>query len=91
MDGVHCSYHRFEEWKPTESENVTSYLEDVKVLTENLNQDNITKILEDTTFQNVVLPLWSELLYHLRNDNGELSAFWMSYIDLVEDVLLALL
>ena len=70
---------------------MTGYLEDVKVLTENLNQDNITKILEDTTFQNVVLPLWSEFLYRLRNDNGELSTSWMSYIDLVEDVLLAML
>ena len=36
---------------------MTGYLEDVKVLTENLNRDNITKPLEDKTFQNVVLPL----------------------------------
>ena len=30
-------------------------------------------------------------LEHLRHNNGELSAFWMSYIDMVEDVLLGLL
>lgn len=35
--------------------------------------------------------LWMEYLEHLRYGNGELSAFWMSYVDMVEDVVLGLL
>ena len=34
--------------------------------------------------------MWTEFLDHLRH-NGELSAFWMSYIDFVENVVLGLL
>ncbi|KAL8567726.1 hypothetical protein ACOMHN_009034 [Nucella lapillus] len=38
-----------------------------------------------------ILDFWDEYLQHLRHDNGDLSAFWMSYVDMVEDVLLGLL
>ncbi|KAL8625537.1 hypothetical protein ACOMHN_014626 [Nucella lapillus] len=38
-----------------------------------------------------ILDLWDEYLQHLRHDNGDLSAFWMSYVDMVEDILLGLL
>ena len=29
-----------------------------------------------------------QISHHLQNDNGDLSAFWMSYVDFVQDVLL---
>ena len=35
--------------------------------------------------------LWSQYLEHLRYENSQLSAFWMSYIHLVGDVLLGLI
>ena len=35
--------------------------------------------------------LWGDFLEHLRHSNGELSAYWMSYIDIVENVVLGLL
>ena len=35
--------------------------------------------------------LWTDFLEHLHHNSGELSAFWMSYIDMVEDVVLGLL
>ncbi len=38
-----------------------------------------------------VMTLWNNFLEHLRHNNGELSAYWMSYIDMVEDVVLGLL
>jgi len=34
--------------------------------------------------------LWDQYLKYLRADNGDLSAFWMSYLDIVVDVLLGL-
>ena len=36
-----------------------------------------------------VYQLWSQYLENLRHENSKLSAFWMSYIHLVGDVLLA--
>ena len=34
---------------------------------------------------------WNEYLDFLRHDNGNLSEFWMSYVDIVGDILLGLL
>ena len=34
---------------------------------------------------------WNEYLDFLRHDNGNLSAFWMSYVDIVGAILLGLL
>ncbi|KAL8624130.1 hypothetical protein ACOMHN_036133 [Nucella lapillus] len=38
-----------------------------------------------------VLHLWNDFLNYLRHDNGELSAFWMTYVDIIQDILLGLL
>ena len=38
-----------------------------------------------------VYQLWSQYLEHLRHENRQLSAFWMSSIHLVWDVLLGLI
>ena len=35
--------------------------------------------------------MWNSFLEHLRSDNGDLSAYWMSYIDMVENIILGLL
>ena len=38
-----------------------------------------------------VYQLWSQYLENLRHENSKLSAFWVSYIHLVGDVLLGLI
>jgi len=41
---------------------------------------------ESLTEQSVVtnvLRLWNDFLNYLRHDNGELSAFWMTYVDII--------
>ena len=38
-----------------------------------------------------VFQMWNEFLEYLRRDNGQMSAFWMSYIQIVGDVLLGLI
>ncbi|KAK3730477.1 hypothetical protein QZH41_014705 [Actinostola sp. cb2023] len=35
--------------------------------------------------------LWKQYLQYLRSENGPLSTFWMSYIDIVGDILLGLI
>lgn len=35
--------------------------------------------------------LWDQYLQYLRADNVDLPAFWISYLDIVEDVLLGLI
>ena len=38
-----------------------------------------------------VMNMWREFLNNLRQNNSELSAFWMSYVDMVEGIVLGLL
>ena len=35
--------------------------------------------------------MWNDFLNYLRHDDGELSAFWMIYVDVIQDILLGLL
>ena len=37
------------------------------------------------------LILWNQLLSYIRRDNGNVSTFWMSYVDRVGDILLGLI
>jgi hypothetical protein len=73
-----------------ESEMVNSVLEEIKDFRHDLSQCNIEEILNSSEFE-AVIDLWNKYLAHLRHDNGDLSAFWMSYIDMVEGILLNLL
>jgi len=66
-------------------------LEDqVILMAKDLNQSEFEKILSNASLEEVV-QLFGKYKQFLRADNGDLSAFWMSYIDIVEDVLLGLL
>ena len=38
-----------------------------------------------------LLILWNQFLSYLGYDNGNLSTFWMSYVDMVGDILLRLI
>ena len=54
------------------------------------NQEHFDSILESQVLVQVH-EVWRQFLEHLRHTNGDLSAFWMSYIQLVGDVLLGLI
>lgn len=69
---------------------VDSVVDEIKVLRKDLNQNNFEGLLNSSKFD-AVLNLWNKFLDHLRYENGDSSAFWMSYIDMVEGILLNLL
>jgi hypothetical protein len=73
-----------------ENEAIDSFLIEMNVLIENVCQSNLEMILKSLGFE-ILLDLWKKFLNYLRHDNGDLSAFWMSYIDMVEGTLLNLL
>ena len=68
---------------------ITSFVKEVIVLREDLNQTNLDRILNSSEFDNIFI-LWNTFLDYLRNENGDLSSFWMSYIDMMEGTLLNL-
>ena len=54
-----------------------------------MNQQSHYALLQSMGFEEVH-GLWSTFLEHLMCSNGEHSKFWMSYVDLVNNVLLTL-
>ncbi len=62
----------------------------VNIMADDLNQQDFDKLLESSVLAKLGT-LWMDFLKHLRHLNGELSAFWMSYIDMMENVVLDLL
>ena len=58
----------------------------LKELCQNLDQDSFTELINCTQFTEMS-ELFNSYLNFLRNDNGSLSAFWMTYIDTVEIML----
>ena len=73
-----------------DKETVSVFTSEVMKLKNNFSQDSIDALMQGSGFE-AVLNLWNKFLDHLRHDNGDLSAFWMSYIDMVGGVLLNLL
>ena len=61
----------------------------VKEMVDIFSQEQYDEILHSQAIAEVH-ELWSQFLQHLRSENGDLSTFWMSYIDVV-DVLLGLI
>ena len=59
-------------------------------MTDDLNQQSFDKLLESPVFTKLMTQ-WANFLEHLCHNNGELSAFWMSYTDMMENVVLGLL
>ena len=62
----------------------------LKLLVENLHQERFDSILESQVLVQVH-EVWCQFLEHLSHTNGDLFAFWMSYIQLVGDVILGLI
>ena len=79
-----------EENVPEKSAMIKSFLEEVNRMVGELNQKQLSNLLK-CSFLTELMSLWGDFLEHLRHSNGDLSAYWMSYIDIVENVLLGLL
>lgn len=66
---------------------IFSKLETVNELTQqfcdNMCNETFNNAIEDPTIK-MFMDTFDGYLYYLRNDNGALSSFWMTYIDLVE-------
>ena len=62
----------------------------VNEMAEAVSQEQFDSILHSQSLEELY-QLWDQYLQYLRADNGDLSAFWMSYLDIVEDVLLGLI
>ena len=67
-----------------------SFLEQVDTFASNLKQEGFDQLLQSQVLPHV-MTMWKEFLNYLRHNNGELSAFWMSYVDMVEGIVLGLL
>ena len=91
---MRLAWAEFMRWLETSDPNhhitVVSFLEQVDTLASNLKQEGFEELLQSQVLSQV-MSMWREFLNHLRHNNGELSAFWMSYVDMVEGVLLGLL
>ena len=69
---------------------VVSFLEQVDTFASNLKQESFDQLLQNHVLPQV-MTMWQEYVNHLRHNNGELSAFWMSYVEMVEGIVLSLL
>ena len=68
-------------------ERVTKLLTLVAQFHDDIGQHSFEILLEHDDLEHTAL-LWNEYLDYLRHDNGDLSAFWMSYLDIVGEILL---
>ena len=66
---------------------VVLFLEQMNSMASDLNQSNFDKLFNSQLLSKI-MDKWNYFLHYLRCDNGELSAYWMSYIDMVENVIL---
>lgn len=68
---------------PEDSRCVIKCLDDIGTLADDLCKDRHDNVFKSRVFQ-LFSERFAEYTVHLRNTNGPLSAFWMSYIDMIE-------
>lgn len=68
---------------PEDSTRVQKCLYDITNLTDDWREETHDTVIQSKVFQHFS-ELFDEYTDHLRHTNGPLSAFWMSYIDMVE-------
>lgn len=66
------------------------FLDQMNTMDGDFNEQKFNTMLQSPPLAEL-MTLWREFLEHLRHNNGELSAYWMSYINMVENVILGLL
>ena len=71
-------------------DSVTALLKKVSDRHNDMSQEKLEELLKSEELTNSFIA-WNHYLDHLRNAKGNLPSFWMSYIDMVGDILLGLL
>ena len=69
---------------------IRAFTEEVNNMVCDVNQQKFDSLLNNPLLAEL-MTLCNSFLDYLRCDNGELSAFWMSYIDFMENVIFGLL
>ena len=91
---MRIAYRGFPEWladnHPDKKAHLQQCLELISDLHAEMNSTSYQETVVHPTFTSVA-ELFQEYLDHLRHHNGPLSSFWMSYVDIVESILLGLL
>ena len=72
------------------STTIEAFVDEVNSMVCDVNQQEFDDLL-DSPLLAKLMTMWSDFLEHLRHNNGELSTYWMSYIDIVESAVLGLL
>ena len=67
------------------STTIEAFVDKVNSMVCDVNQQEFDDLL-DSPLLAKLMTLWSDFLEHLRHNNGELSTYWMSYIDIEESV-----
>ena len=66
-----------------DSRQLQTCLDEIGTLADELSKERHDEVFKSRVFQRFS-DLFAEYTLHLRNTNGPLSEFWMSYIDMIE-------
>ena len=69
---------------------IQTLLDKINLMVNDLNHQQLEDLLQSPELSELII-LWRDFLQNLRENNGQLSAFWMSSIDMVEHVMFGLL
>lgn len=91
---MRLAWSPFEIWlEECQQENISeviSFLDQVSCITENLCEQSFDTLLDNPILEELQ-KMWTDFIQHLRHRNGNMSSFWMSYMDMVENVMLGIL
>ena len=76
-------YQWLDESHPNDCPQVQKCLDEIGTLADEVSTENHDEIFKSQVFKRFS-DLFTEYTGHLRNTNGPLSAFWISYIDMIE-------
>jgi len=84
-------WFEFQKWVSTDqAEMLKSCVAEILLFSDDINQIKFEELLDSDNFIHVQ-ELWIRFTDYLREENGPLSSYWMTYIDFVEKILLALI
>ena len=91
---LHLAWKCFIPWleahHPNQIQSVSAFLDQVSDACGEMSQAKLDELLSSDGLVDSFI-LWNLFLSHLRHDNGNLYTFWMSYADMVGDILLGLI
>ena len=75
---------------PNQMHAVSALPDQISDAHEEMSQPEFDELLSSDGLAESLI-LWNQFNSYLRHDNGNLSTFWMSYVDMVGDILLRLI